>query len=449
MSETPTPNLEAIDAPRSRMGSRTRMALTLFDQGIVSIATYGTGVLVARATAEGVGLYALVFTLWVLGSEVHNSLVSTPQMLKLPRLSDTQGKQFNGSLLIHQLGLSLVLTVLLLLASAVLFGLSGQFPGRHHFADYSLVTLMAALTLAPLAFRNFARNHCLTIRDVPSALTLDIVVSLLQLGGVALLYFHGDLHQWWLAVLIVGAANLASALLWLSMARSHFTFDASRVVSDFTQNWQTTRYFFASMLIWFAGMYLYPWLISSIAGSAAAGVWFACFALANLGNPLLMGVQNYMGPAIAHAHVERDAAAFRRYVMTSTVAFCLLVLPVCIVMATLAEFLLTTLNGPAYTGYGVVTATLVFTMLLQGVSFPTSRGLFSLNRAGVDTLANVGPVLVLATLGVFLIRRHGVQGAAVTLIVAQTIGSLTRLIAFWFVSRPEATLAVPPNVEAA
>ena len=191
-------------------------------------------------------------------------------------------------------------------------------------------------------------------------------------------------------------------------------------------------------MLWVAGLYAYPWLIISFGGERAAGVWGVCFALANLGNPLIMGIQNIMGPAIAHAHADRDAAGFRAFVFRCTGVFIALVLPASALMAFFAEWLITHINGGQYAGNGHITAILALTMFLQGLSFPTSRGLFSLNRSGLDMLANVGPLIVLAAVGAILVRHYGVTGAAVGLVLAQAVGSMMRVIAFIRASR------VPP-----
>jgi O-antigen/teichoic acid export membrane protein len=415
--------------------SHARVMIALFDQGIFSVATYLTGVLVSRATPVGFGFYTLVFTLLMFGGEAHNSLISTPQMLRLPHLRDEARRRFNGSLLVHQLVLSGTLVAVLLCASAVLYALSHS-AGNAGLASYGLVSLVAAAVLGPLALRNFARNSCFAVRDATSALTLDLGVSVVQLGGVAILWAHGSL-QWWLAVLIVAAANLFSSLLWFAMSRRNFAPQLRAAWDDFRSNWRMSRYIFLSSMLWVGGMYLYPWIISHYGGPAAVGVWGACFALANLGNPLVMGIQNWMGPAIAHAHADpdRDAAGFRAYVWRSSLIFVAIVLPACVVMALLAERLLVLLNGQAYAGNGRVTAILACTMFLQGFSFPTSRGLFSLGRAGLDMATNIGPLIVLGTLGAALVSHYGVMGAALSLLIAQAVGAASHVAAFVYASR--------------
>lgn len=447
MSSSP----DSFAPPVPRWRSNVRVAVALFDQGIVSVATYVTGVLVSRATPEGFGLYTLVFTLWVLGGEAHNSLISTPQMLRLPHLNQNARRRFNGSLLLHQFGLSAALVSALLVVSLILWAMSRSAAGAH-LAPHALVTFLAAVSLGPIALRNFARNSCFAVRDATGALALDLGVSIIQLGAVAMLYAHGDLHRWWLAVVIVAVANLCSALLWLAMVRDRFSPRLRSAWIDLWRNWRISRYIFVSSMLWVAGMYLYPWLIVGIGGERAAGVWGVCFALANLGNPLVMGIQNVMGPAIAHAHADRDATGFRAYVFRSTAIFVALVLPASILMTVFAEFLLTHINGGQYAGNGHVTAILAFTIFLQGLSFPTSRGLFSLNRSGLDMAANVGPLIVLAALGYPLISRYGVTGAAIALVLAQFAGSAIRVVAFFRASRVElkrTDLFITPGTEVA
>jgi O-antigen/teichoic acid export membrane protein len=382
-----------------------------------------TGVLISRATQEGFGLYFLAFTIWVLVGEAMNSLIGTPHMLRAPRLTGVAALRYNGSMLLHQFGLSAVVVVLLAFGAAIAFGLG--------HLDKALMLICTAATIFPVVLRNFVRNYCFAVRDVPSVLVLDIGVSLIQLGGIGLLFYLKELHHhWWLAILLVGVANLVSSLMWLSTARERFAPLLSRAIIHFIHNWRDSRFIFASSMIWWAGLQLYPWLVSGISGDHAAGIWGACFSLANLANPLVMGIQNYLAPQIAHAHHDRAPKEFRRYVYRSIIVFTLLVLPVCFLMALLADWLLTTINGPEYSGNGMVTAVIAFSVIGQTISFPVSRALFSLGRADVDFYANIGPLVVLMTIGVYLVQTHGVLGAAISYLVAQIVGCAWRLVVF-------------------
>lgn len=428
-----------------RLGVKTRTFLALSDQAIVSIATFVTAALVARSSQYGMGLYGLVFTVWIFGTEIHNSLVSTPQMIKLPTLRADRAREFNGSLLIHQLVLSTALTLLLGVIAAILFLIESNMPGRG-CREYAIVSLASAVSVGPYALRNFARNFCFATRDVPSALMLDIGVSVIQVGGVALAYFMHRLEaHWWLAVIVVSVANMISAMHWLTMARGSFVVRLARSIVEFRRNWRISQFIFVSSMLWTSGTYLYVWMVKQIAGTTAAGVWAVCFQLANLGNPLITAIQNMMGPSISHAFADRTLAAFRRHVLKCTVAFVVVGGIGAVALAVLSEPLIVLFNGQEYAGYGKVSAVLAITMLLQGLSFPTSRGLFSLNRPKLDMWANVGPLVIMLALGFVLIRHYDVMGAAICLVIAQLIGSVCRIVFFMAASaeqrQPPAILA--------
>lgn len=431
-------NQTNLDTPRHPWMNRyTRTLLTLFDQGVFSIATYLTGVCVSRAGKAQFGWYILVFTLWVFGTELHNSLVSTPQMLRLPKLRGERARSFNGSILIHQLVISSIATLLLFCVAGSLYWFEAT-------RGYALVSLLGAFSIAPLALRNFARNYCFTLRDPITATALDVGVSVLQLGGVGLAFWTGSLQKhWWLAIAVVAISNLVASLLWLSMSRRAFHPRLARSWIDFKRDWPISRYIYLSSTLWTAGTYLYPWFISLLAGEVQTGIWGACFTLANLGNPLIMGIQNVMGPSIAHAFTERPLQSFRAYVLKCSVLFTIIGSIGALAMALLAEFLIQRINGPAYAGYGHVTGLLAITMLLQGMSFPTSRGLFSLGRAKLDMYSNIGPLVVLAALGAVLISRNGVMGAAICLVIAQVVGSLSRIVFFLAASAAPGNESLP------
>lgn len=437
MSRGASPTESSAARSKGRLGVKTRTFLALSDQAIVSIATFVTAALVARSSQYGMGLYGLVFTVWIFGTEIHNSLVSTPQMIKLPTLRPERAREFNGNLLVHQLVLSAALTLLLGVVSAILFLLESSMPGNG-CREYAIVSLASAVSVGPYALRNFARNFCFATRDVPSALMLDLGVSIVQVGGVALAFFLHRLEaHWWLAVIVVSVANLISAMHWLTMARGSFVPRLSRCVVEFKRNWRISRYIFLSSMLWTSGTYLYVWMVKQMAGTTAAGVWAVCFQLANLGNPLITAIQNMMGPSISHAFAEGSLATFRRHVLKCTVAFVVVGGLGAVALAVLSEPLIVLFNGSDYAGFGKVSAVLAITMLLQGLSFPTSRGLFSLNKPKLDMWANVGPLVIMLALGFALIRHYGVMGAAICLVIAQLIGSVSRIVFFMVASAEE------------
>ena len=83
---------------RAVLGHRAFAAL--LDQGAVSIASFGTGILLSRAFAGPergqLGLYYLAVAIGILIMEVQNALVSTPHMVTAPTLKPDLLRGFNG-----------------------------------------------------------------------------------------------------------------------------------------------------------------------------------------------------------------------------------------------------------------------------------------------------------------------------------------------------------------
>jgi O-antigen/teichoic acid export membrane protein len=245
--------------------------------------------------------------------------------------------------------------------------------------------------------------------------------------------------------MIIAAANLCASVHWLVLMRRAFLPNVRRAIVDYRRNWRLSRYIFLSSMLWTAGTYLYVWMVSLIVGNVGAGIWTACFQLASLANPLMTAVQNMMGPAISHAFVGSSMASFRQYVLKCTLVSAGIGGASGLVLAALSEYLIVLFNGVEYAGSGRITAVLAITLLLQGTSFPTSRGLYSLDRAKLDMYANAGPLVAMVVLGFVLIQHFSVMGAAVCFVIAQLSATLCRLFFFLQVSKAESpsNLSIP------
>jgi O-antigen/teichoic acid export membrane protein len=413
--------------------------IALADQAIVSVVTFATGILVARASGDAtspLALYFLGLTLWLLAGEIGFSLVSTPHMLRLPRLSGERMRVFNGSMLGIQLGLVLLIT----LAAAIAAGLSLVI----RQIDMALMLLLSGVAVAPITLRNFARQMCFARRESSSAFVLDASVSALQLLSIVALFVLDHLN-WMTALASIAIANVAGCLGFFVLRSDQFSFDRRRCLIDLRRSWITSRWLLASSLTWTAGTHLYPWVIALLAERAQASVWGVCYQLASIGNPLVMAIQNVLGPQIAHARVERDAEGFRRYVVRAMLGFGALVLPVAVGMSVFASQLLGRIYGSAYAVHDHIAQTLLMAVVFMAVSFAASRGLFGLRRADLDFYANFLPILSLVLVGTWLIPIHGARGAAIALLVGLGLACAFRTIAFLRVTSrplPEVRMAV-------
>lgn len=103
--------ISLLSRPTTRKG-----VVTLADQAVASATNFLTGVIIGRAcTKEQFGLYMLGFSIVLFVMSLQNSLISTPYMVYSPRLKGNEHIRYTGSTLIHQLGLSGLIIIILVI----------------------------------------------------------------------------------------------------------------------------------------------------------------------------------------------------------------------------------------------------------------------------------------------------------------------------------------------
>jgi O-antigen/teichoic acid export membrane protein len=177
-------------------------------------------------------------------------------------------------------------------------------------------------------------------------------------------------------------------------------------------------------------MNLYPWFLAAFHGTASAGVWAACLGAVALGNPVVLGVQNFLGPKIAHVYAQEGRKSLRRFVLSTSVAVALPLLLFGLAMMLLGGPLVTLLYGHKYAGNGLVVALLAFNLAVSALAFSFSRALFAIERADLDFVVNFVALFIMLTFGLWLVRSFGVAGAAFGLLTANAAASAVRCFVF-------------------
>jgi O-antigen/teichoic acid export membrane protein len=405
--------------------------LSLVDQGVVSATNFLTGVIIARACSkEELGLYMLGFSLILLVIDLQTSLIATPYMVYAPRLKGEAHASYSGSTLIHQLALCFLI---------VLGLMGGEIAVRHGVGPRGLGPVLWALAAMAtfITLREYARRICFACLKVKRALLLDTCIAAGQIGGLLLLARFGLLsasRAYWLVGFACGIAGLG----WLWSERSFYRLRIGESLVDLKRNWTFGKWVFASGLVWAISMNLYPWLLAAFRGTSSAGVWAACLGTVALGNPAVLGVQNFLGPKIAHVYAEEGRSSLRGFVLRASVVVALPMLFFCVAMTSLGGPLVALLYGGKYAGNGLVVAVLAINLAVSIVSFSFSRSLFAIERADVDFVVNFVALFMMVTLGLWLVRSVGVAGAAFGLLIANTATSGVRYVAFRILIRPEA-----------
>lgn len=397
--------------------------ITLADQTVVSGTNFLTGVIIGRAcTKEEFGLYMLGFSIVLFAMNLQTALISLPYMVYSPRLKGSAHVRYTGSTLIHQGGMSVITVIALALGGVVLsLGIGPQ--------ELTPVMWVLVVVITFILFREYARRVCFANLRFKTALILDSCVAVVQVGSLFLLAYLGLLSisvTYW----VIGLTCCLAGMGWLIRMRKTFVLQLTRAISDLGRNWSFGKWVFAGGLLWALSMNLYPWILMVFHGTASTGVWAACIGIIGIANPLLFGMQNFLGPRIAHSYVEGGAIALRRFLFKAGAVFLLMITPFCVILLLFGGSLIVILYGDKYAGNGLVVSILSLSFLVGVVVFCFSQALFVLERPDLTFRASFVGLIVLLGFGLFLIRCFGATGAAFSLALCNLVGLGVRYVYF-------------------
>jgi O-antigen/teichoic acid export membrane protein len=396
--------------------------LSLVDQGLLSFTSFATSVLLGRSCSKAeLGLYALGLSIMVISTEFQTAFISTPYMVYSPRLEGHDHRQYTGSALIHQLILSMLVSFLLVSG----LGVVSLGTGPKGLAD--VLRVLVSVTFFVM-LKEFLRQLCYASLKVKTVLILDSFVTLIQIGGLSLLAFYGVLSAY-RSFLVVGAACGLTSVGWLILNRNIFVLNLKKAWSAFRQNWMFIRWLVASHLLWTLVNAFFPWFIAALSGVEANGIWVACIGVATLGNLILVGMQNIVGPRIIHAYAHGGALEMRSLVLKSAMLFVLAMSVFCVFIILFGDMAVVLFYGNKYGGNGMLVSAMALNLVVSSATFPFSRGLFAMERADVDFKINMVSI-VMMVLTVYLIRTYGLFGAACGLIASNALSVLLRGGAF-------------------
>jgi O-antigen/teichoic acid export membrane protein len=401
----------------SRAGATAREGVTtVADQGIVSITNFLTGVIVARSSSrEELGLYSLGFGVVLLLTSVQTSLISVPYNVYGMHIPDVERRAYTGSTLIHHLCISLL--------SAALLGTAGLVVGHTGaMTGVGAVVSMLAVTVPFTLAREFGRQLFFSRLRFSSALLLDTVVAVLQLGALLWLARGGALSAR-AAYAVTGAACAVAVALWAVMARRLFSIEPRRVLPTFRLNWITGRWSLAAGAAAVASAQLYPWFTAASRGADQAGVLAACMGITALTNPLLIGMGNFLAPKIMHAHAEGGLPAVQRVTRIALVVVAGAMAVMCPLLFIFGGELLTRIYGPHYADHGLAVGVLSLAIVADWLSLPAHYALFFMDRAKVMFKSNAIVLVVTVVLGFALVAVIGVVGAGLGLLVGNSLAT--------------------------
>lgn len=407
-----------------KLAGRYRGLIALCDQGVVSISNFATAMIIGRVCGKAeLGVYTLAWTLIALVTGISATLTTTPYTVLGPRLGRSRRRRYLGSIVVHHLLLAL-LFAMAMAAGAILASRQGWVSDSISNA----VTTTAAVIVF-ISLREFVRGVSFAELRPGWAFSVDVIACLAQAAGILLmLHFRALTASRTLALLGISSAVAAGA--WFALHRQALRSNARLYVPDLKRNWGFSKWVLGSALTWQSATYLYPWMLTAFHGTAVTGVWAACCAIVAAGNPVLLGLTNYVSPKIANEYAAGGILKMKRYVQRSSLMFAALLLPLVLVLAGFGERIVTAVYGRAYNGTAGVVFLLAANMLVNSLANPYSQGLFNLRCAKADMFVNAVSVAILFAAGIPAVKSYAALGAAMALFASSSIAAGIRIGVF-------------------
>jgi O-antigen/teichoic acid export membrane protein len=399
-----------------------RRSLSLVDQAVVSLTSMGTSVIVGRTCAkEQLGLYASGLSLILLVTAIQAALITVPYTISNPRIPKAEHPLYKGSTILQQICLVSVGTLIFLLLSV--------FGSFHQSSDLRPIFLTLAIVSGVVCFRDFVRRISYAELKFGFALLTDCVLAVLQLAVVSLLAW-GHRLSGRRALLAMGFASSFGGAMWLVVNWKTITFSLSHAVRGFKVNWSLGRWLFSSSVLWSLSVDQYPWVITALRAPSDAAIWASCFGVMAFLNPIVLAINNDVAPRVSHDYAEHGLAGLSRSVFRSAAIAAILTSPVLATLLVFGSQLVKLMYGAKYANNGAIVSVLSVGVWFYAISLAFPYGMLTLKRPAVDFAINVACFASFLAVGIWLIRAHGVLGAACSFLVVESVALALRIAGF-------------------
>lgn len=411
--------------------ARKRSLLSLADQVTASANNFLTGMIIARAcTKEEFGVYMLCFNFVMFIMDIQTSLISSPYMVYCQRLSAHERAKYTGSTMLHQVIFSVAVVLILLVMMTI-------FPDK--FREIGIWDAFCVLTVSAMfmLFREFIRRLCFANLMMGAAIRLDLTVSLIQLSALAMLWRNGSMSAD-TAFVVIGVACAAASAIYLFQHSDTYRFNLSDFSPSFAKNFSFGGWMFGSTILWAASMSLYPWLLTWFHGPAAMGTWGACWGVAALANPLMVGIQNFLGPEIVKNYTDDGIIGLRWHIKRKTIIYLVAMAPIALGLILAGRYLVPLFYGSKYSDTGLIVAILGVHILVIAASYPVSRALIAIEQAKTYFLASFVPLLVTLSCGILLVYQLGPLGVALGTLLGTSVTAVAMALCFFRIATTQA-----------
>ena len=387
--------------------------LAVTDQAMISGSNFAISILLARwLAAEQYGAYALAFAAFILVSQLHQALLLEPMSVYGSSVYRGKLRHYLGTLLwMHSGAIAVISALLGAGALGVLF--------THHSLHLA-GALFGVSIAAPciLLFWLVRRSFYLELQPASA-----VQAAVLYCALIVVLLFFGNLLKLlspFTAFLILGIASLGASVACLKKLKPIAHLDRDVLSETSRQHWTYGRWALASAVAMWIPSNMYYILLGSTTGIASAG---ELRALMNLTQPIgqaATALSLLFVPYASRMRAERGPQALRKISFGITALFGLGAILYWAVVVAFRGPVVHLFYGGRYAEISAYVPIVAIASIFQTC----------INGPGIGLRANEMPICVFyaylvssgITLcaGVVATRLFGVQGAVVTMLVANT-----------------------------
>lgn len=392
--------------------------LSLVDQGLVSVCSFSTSIILGRSQIERLGIYSLVMTVVMLMRNIQSELVTAPFSVYSHRRSGRRLAVYAGSVFLHQLLLCILGVVAVLCGTEVVRRLGGP---------PELVSTMPLMTLAlpPLLLVNFVRYYCFARMRFLTVALLDGLLATTQVGGLFYLWHAGSLTVG-SALLTMACSSGIVTLVWWLLRDEPFEIHLRASWLHWWRNWRFARWALASQVLGCSTPYIIPWYVSYHAGEGATGAFAACVTTMGLSATFVVAVANLLTPRSAAVYAREGLSGLRRVLGKTLLVYVAVVGAFAGFVLLTGDFLVVLFYGTDFSGTGLVCLLLALSILANSLSIVAGNGVWALDRPAWNLPGDAATLVSTLIAANHFVPRHQVVGAALATLIGTIVGAVVR-----------------------
>jgi O-antigen/teichoic acid export membrane protein len=395
--------------------------ITILDQAFVSAGSFITGIIVARVCNKTeFGFFVLGLTIIVFARSLQSSLITSPYMIRIAKIDETERDSFSGSTFIHQL-------VLALTSGFLLMGVFFFF--RREYSGMSTVISAVALALPFILIKEYIRAVSLARLHLHSVLFCDSLILCVQVIGVLLFASYHTLAAS-ATILVIGISNAVVGISWMVWRHGWFKLKIREICIHMGLNLGLGKWLLASSFIYTFSKELYPWMLTFFHSPEATGTFGACLGVIFISSPFVIGLTNFLGPLANSVYANKGKQELFNLIRKSTLLIAAVMGLFCSILFIFGQDILTFIYGSKYSGNGFLISALGLSIFTSVLTTPIGLGLWALERTDLNFKACLCSLIVTLSIGILLVKYMGPLGAGLSLLIGNVFESLFKYYKF-------------------